>query len=132
MILCPKCNSEEITNTHDAYSLLGMEPEMDKEYMCNICHHLFDKGETECESWYDINNLSDLKISQIVDIVFKDWKKISPSARPYLEAMMSLESAKDVHGSEDGKSILSYFLLNSKQWQGEVAKKVKSYFKTII
>lgn len=132
MLLCPKCRSEEITSTHDVYSLLGTTPETDKDFFCDICNYFFDEDDAIHEAWYDINDLSEMKISQIADIIYEDWKNINPCALSHVKAMMSLNDIKDSYGLDDGESVLIYFLSNSRQWQGEVARKVKLHIKKIL
>ena len=67
----------------------------------------------------------DMSIKEIAQEIQKDWKKVNYAAKPYLEAMYSLENINDKHGLDSGKSIVAYFLLNAATWKGEVAKAIK-------
>jgi hypothetical protein len=59
----------------------------------------------------------------------QDWrsqgKGIYFGAKPYLEAMESLNSINDNYIQDTGKSIVCYFLANAGTWKGETAKRVK-------
>ncbi len=72
-----------------------------------------------------IDNLENLKISDIAFLVFKDWKNIYFGAAPYLDAMAHLEKISDNYFADSGKSVVSYFLANAQTWKGEVAKEIK-------
>lgn len=48
------------------------------------------------------------------------------AARPYLQAMLALESVEDHYGLDDGESIVLYFLSNASGWRGEAAKRIKA------
>lgn len=55
----------------------------------------------------------------------QDWKKVHFSARPYLDAMHSLDKITDKYGLDSGKSIVAYFLSNAASWRGPKAKEIK-------
>ena len=56
----------------------------------------------------------------------KDWKKVSPYAAPYLDAMSALTSVDDSYGWDSGRSVVNYFLANAGSWRGETAKRIKA------
>jgi hypothetical protein len=56
----------------------------------------------------------------------KDWKKVSPYAAPYLDAMSTLTSTEDNYGWDSGYSIVCYFLTNAGSWKGETARRIKA------
>jgi hypothetical protein len=58
-------------------------------------------------------------------MVYRDWKNVNFGAKPYLEAMQTLQSAKDKYMFDSGASIIRYFLSNATGWKGPVAKAVK-------
>lgn len=62
------------------------------------------------------------QINTIALDISKDWKNISYSAKPYLEAMHGLNTVDDTYGYDNGASIVRYFLANASQWKGENAK----------
>lgn len=68
-------------------------------------------------------------LSVIAAEIRKDWKNVNYAAKPYLDAMSSLNSINDSYGMDSGKSIVLYFLSNASSWRGEVAKRVKAELK---
>jgi hypothetical protein len=65
-------------------------------------------------------------ISKIASEISSDWGKVNFGAKPYLEAMYSLDSVDDNYYCDSGKSIVSYFLANASTWKGPVAKRIKA------
>ena len=61
-----------------------------------------------------------------------DWKKVSPYAAPYLQAMSYLNSVNDNYIMESARSIVSYFLANAGSWRGETAKRIKAELKEML
>jgi hypothetical protein len=76
-----------------------------------------------------MKNLSSLTISGIACVISDDWKKVHVAARPYLDAMFTLDSIKDMYYADTGRSIVLYFLNNATSWKGDVAKAVKAELK---
>lgn len=74
-------------------------------------------------------SIKTLSISQIAWFIHDSWKKTSPYAQPYLDAMYSLESINDMYYHDSGKSIVAYFLSNATSWHGETARMVKTELK---
>jgi hypothetical protein len=71
--------------------------------------------------------LETLSIASLAKVVRRDWGlKVNFAAKPYLDAMMSLETVNDNFGYDDGRSIVNYFLSNATTWRGPVAKAVKA------
>jgi hypothetical protein len=70
---------------------------------------------------------------QIAQEIRRDWgAKVNYAARPYLEAMGSLDKPTDNYGMDSGRSIVAYFLSNAASWRGETAKRVKAELKGMI
>ena len=69
---------------------------------------------------------------QIAKEIQQDWHPVNVAARPYLEAMTSLDSIKDYYGADSGLSIVGYFLVNSSQWRGPKAKDIKMELKSMM
>ena len=69
--------------------------------------------------------LTDMSISELAIIIYDDWRPVNYTAKPYLEAMTSLQSVNDNYGADSGYSVVAYFLSNASQWKGDVAKAVK-------
>jgi hypothetical protein len=65
-----------------------------------------------------------------------DWSKqkggINYAAKPYLDAMTSLNSIKDNYMLDDGVSIVLYFLSNAGQWRGETARRIKAELNKMV
>jgi hypothetical protein len=74
-------------------------------------------------------NLENKSLAEIAAIIRQDWKKVNFAAKPYLEAMGSLQSVTSSFGYDSGKSIVLYFLSNAGTWRGDVAKAVKAELK---
>lgn len=70
-------------------------------------------------------------LSEIAAEIRKDWKNVSPYAKPYLEAMESLNKITDNYICDSGYSVVMYFLSNAGTWKGEVAKRIKAELKTM-
>ena len=71
-------------------------------------------------------------IYEIAMEIRKDWgAKIYFGARPYLDAMESLNSINDNYGMDSGKMIVIYFLSNAGTWRGDVARRVKAELKAM-
>lgn len=71
-------------------------------------------------------------LSAIANEISKDWKKVSPYAEQYLDAMHCLSSVNDKYGFDSGKSIVLYFLSNASQWKGDKAKEIKKELKQMV
>ena len=84
-----------------------------------------------------MNNTATTTVRPLYEIakeIRKDWNATSKSgiyfgAKPYLQAMDSLDKVTDNYIAEDGKSIVIYFLSNATTWKGETAKRVKAELK---
>ncbi len=72
------------------------------------------------------------KLRDIAAEIRQDWKNVYFGAKPYLDAMSSLEKVSDSYGYDSGKSIVAYFLGNAQTWRGEVAKRIKKELKSMI
>ena len=71
-------------------------------------------------------------ISAIARIVQSDWKNVNYGAKPYLRAMLELQTINDKYGDDRGAMIVAYFLGNARSWHGEVAKAVKAKLNALI
>jgi hypothetical protein len=69
---------------------------------------------------------------EIAEEIRKDWKPVNYAAKPYLEAMYSLNKITDNYIMDTGKSIVAYFLCNASSWRGDVAKRVKAELNKMI
>ncbi len=64
--------------------------------------------------------------------ISKNWKPVNYAAKPYLEAMFSLDKVSDNYGADSGKSVVLYFLSNAGEFRGAVAKRVKAELKSMV
>lgn len=71
-------------------------------------------------------------LPEIVKEIRADWKKVSPYALPYLNAMSRLDSVGQKYGLDDGRVIVNYFLVNASSWRGEVARRVKKELNEMV
>lgn len=70
-------------------------------------------------------------ISAIARDIRADWKKVNYAAKPYLEAMLSINYNGDTYGYDAAESIVRYFLCNASTYRGENAKALKAELKTV-
>ena len=69
-------------------------------------------------------------LHEVADEIWDNWgEKVWFGARPYLEAMSTLNSINEDFGYDSGQSIVLYFLANAQTWRGEVARRVKKELK---
>lgn len=129
---CPKCKSEDIDNVFELSDLFGISEEYKdyKKWFCQNCTYNF--GDDEVVPWYNGQDFSKMKLSQIADIIIDDWSDITPYARPYIEAMANIDDINDSYGSDDATSVISYFLSNAQKWRGATAKKIKTHLKKLV
>ena len=64
--------------------------------------------------------------------ILENWKKPYFGAKPYLQAMLTLNSVNDNYFSDSGHSIVIYFLANARTWKGETAKRIKKELKDML
>jgi len=69
--------------------------------------------------------LPGMDISEIAQVIRRDWRPVNFAAKPYLMAMTGLGSVNDSYGADDGRMIVNYFLSNASSWRGPIAKLVK-------
>lgn len=66
---------------------------------------------------------------EIAREIRNDWKNVYFGAKPYLDALSSLDSVNDNYMYDSGKSMVLYFLANASSWRGENAKRIKAELK---
>ena len=64
--------------------------------------------------------------------IYKDWKQVNYAAKPYLEAMRSLDRVTDTYMFDNGIEVVYRFLANASQWKGPVAKEIKKELKKLV
>ena len=73
---------------------------------------------------------------EIANEIRQDWKATSKNgiyfgAKPYLDAMSTLNSVHENYLEDTGKSIVLYFLANANTYRGETAKRIKKELKAM-
>ena len=68
---------------------------------------------------------------EIAADIERAWPKVNFGARPYLDAMHSLNSIDDNYGLDSARSIVLYFLSNASTFRGEDAKRLKAELKAL-
>jgi len=63
--------------------------------------------------------------------ICKEWTKINFAAKPYLDAMLQLNSINDRYYDDSAKSVVLYFLSNASSFRGERAKVLKAELKAL-
>ena len=81
--------------------------------------------QTEISAYLN-KDLPNMSISGIAYEIKRQWANVYFGAKPYLDAMGSMDSIKDAYFSDSGKSIVSYFLCNAGTWRGAAAKAIKA------
>ena len=69
---------------------------------------------------------------EIATDIHNAWAKVNYAARPYLDAMSTLESVNDSYGYDSGTSIVAYFLSNAGGFRGAEAKALKAELKAML
>jgi len=71
-------------------------------------------------------------LGEIAQEIYRLWKPVNFAAKPYLEAMMSMDSINDDYGADSGRSVVSYFLVNASGFRGPDAKRIKAELKAML
>ena len=74
-------------------------------------------------------NLSELSISQVTLLIYTNWRNVNFGAKPYLQAMFSLNKITDEYFQDRGTEIVARFLCNASTWKGEFAREIKKELK---
>jgi hypothetical protein len=72
------------------------------------------------------------KIYEIANDIRKEWKNISPYAKPYLNAMSELSEPTNEYYCDSAKSVVLYFLANATTFRGGRAKELKQELKNLF
>jgi hypothetical protein len=60
------------------------------------------------------------------------WAKVSPYAKPYLDAMASLNSVNDTYYHDTGRDVVLRFMCNAAGFRGDKAKALKAELKAAL
>ncbi len=74
------------------------------------------------------------QIAADIDALWTALRKngVHPTARPYLDAMKTLDQITDVYGVDSATSVVLYFLANASSFCGAEAKGLKFELKVIL
>jgi len=76
------------------------------------------------------------ELHQIGREINDDWrligKGVSPYARPYLDALLTLGSIDDDYIAENADTVVRYFLANASTYRGEKARTLKAELKSML
>lgn len=75
--------------------------------------------------------MNERSISTIASEVYRTWPKVNYAAKPYLEAMLSLDKITDTYICDSAVSVVLYFLANATSWRGEDARRIKAELKSM-
>ncbi len=64
-------------------------------------------------------------LCMIANEILRKWPTPYFGAMPYITAMLSLDSTKDMYGADPGEHIVAYFLANAQTWRGADARRIK-------
>ena len=64
-------------------------------------------------------------LSEIAAQIKRDFRPMYFGAKPYVDAMATLDKMTDNYFQDSAKSIVAYFLGNAGSWRGDVARCVK-------
>jgi len=81
------------------------------------------------EQDFNQQDYSKMTLSQIANVIKKNWLNVNYAAQPYLDALFDLEKITDNYYLDSGSSIVAYFLSNATSWKGEIAKVIKTELK---
>ncbi len=72
-------------------------------------------------------------IKEIAAEIVEDWGgKVNYAARPYLEAMCTIDAIDDMYGYDRADDIVRYFLGNSVTWRGQKAREIKAELRAML
>jgi len=73
------------------------------------------------------------KLFEVCMEIRKEWKpKVSPYAKPYLEAMECLDNLSQPYICDTGVSMALYFLANAQSFRGEAARRIKAELNQMV
>lgn len=71
-------------------------------------------------------------LSAIARDVRQHWPNVHYSARPYLDAMATLETMADHYGWDSATEIVLRFLGNAQTWRGADARRIKAELRAML
>jgi hypothetical protein len=117
---------EYYPNTYQKFNIV--------EWRKHVLNKIIKKMENKLKE--ESIQLDGKSIATIANMILKDWRKqksgVYFGAKPYLQAMLSMNTIDDNYGQESGRSIINYFLANAGTWRGEEAKRIKLHLKKLL
>lgn len=82
----------------------------------------------------NINKQNKRTFAEIAREIKQTWKNVYFGAKPYLQAMATIESSDKnaPYMFELAEDIVIYFLANAQTWRGEDARRIKAELKSMI
>ena len=71
-------------------------------------------------------------VSKIAREIVAAWHPVNYAAKPYLDAMLQLDSVSDNYGYDSARSVIRYFLCNAKSWRGDDARRIKAELNAML
>lgn len=71
-------------------------------------------------------------LSVIATEIEKTWPKPYFGARPYIQALKSVDGIDDRYGAEDAETLVRHFLVNADTWRGPDARRIKAELKGML
>lgn len=72
-------------------------------------------------------------LSEIAREIRRDWgTKVNYGAKPYLDAMSTLDGINSMYGEDTAKSVVLYFLSNAATWRGPTARRIKAELNKMV
>lgn len=71
-------------------------------------------------------------LNTIAKDIRKDWTKPNYAAKPYIDAMLHLDTIRDTYYYDNASDIVRYFLSNATTWKGETARAIKAELKAML
>jgi len=71
-------------------------------------------------------------LSTIAEEILADWKNPLPAAKPFISAMVKIDSIDENHFGLPASAIVIQFLSNSRTWKGKTAKRIKTELKLML
>lgn len=90
------------------------------------------KKQRQQEEVAKFGNPKERTLDELGNLMRRSWSRdgqVSPAAKPYLDALVSLQTMDDSYGADSASNIITYLLGNSTGWKGETAKFVKNELK---
>ena len=71
-------------------------------------------------------------VYKIAEEILNTWDRPNYAARPYLAAMLTINSHDENFGYDSAKNVILYFLSNATTFRGGKAKELKNELKQLI